>query len=150
MSTWKIAYVAFALFLTVPANSWAQTPSQAQALEQQGKLPEAEKAWRQITQANPQDAAAFASLGLVLSKQGKYEQAVPAYRNAIALNPKLPGIHLNWGLAQFKQDHFDAAVAALTAAMAAAPRNELSLPLLDLSCNVARQCAEPAYHAQSP
>jgi len=150
MSTWKLAYVAFALFLTVPANSWAQTPSQAQALEQQGKLPEAEKAWRQITVANPQDAAAFASLGLVLSKQGKYEQAVPAYRNAIALNPKLPGIHLNWGLAEFKQEHFEAAVAALTAALAADPQNVQVLTLLGLSCYGAKHFAEAAKYLELP
>ena len=150
MSTWKLAYVAFALFLTVPANTWAQTPSQAQALEQQGKLPEAEKAWRQTTQANPQDAAAFASLGLVLSKQGKYEQAVPAYRNAIALNPKLPGIHLNWGLAEFKQEHFEAAVAALTAALAADPQNVQVLTLLGLSCYGAKHFAEAAKYLELP
>ncbi len=135
---------------TVPANTWAQTPSQAQALEQQGKLPEAEKAWRQITQANPQDAAAFASLGLVLSKQGKYEQAVPAYRNAIALNPKLPGIHLNWGLAEFKQEHFEAAVAALTAALAADPQNVQVLTLLGLSCYGAKHFAEAAKYLELP
>jgi len=150
MSSWKLACVAFALFLTVPANTWAQTPSQAQALEQQGKLPEAEKAWRQITQANPQDAAAFASLGLVLSKQGKYEQAVPAYRNAIALNPKLPGIHLNWGLAEFKQEHFEAAVAALTAALAADPQNVQVLTLLGLSCYGAKHFAEAAKYLELP
>ena len=66
-----------------PANGQAPSPAQAQALEQQGNLAEAEQAWRKITEANPKDAAAFASLGLVLSRQGKYEQAVPAYKRIL-------------------------------------------------------------------
>src|SRR5712672_3877063 len=107
MNLRKLARVSLMFFFSTagPANGQAPSPGQAQALEQQGNLADAEQAWRKITEANPKAAAAFASLGLVLSKQGKYEQAVPAYRNAIALNPKLPGIHLNWGLAEFKQEH---------------------------------------------
>jgi tetratricopeptide (TPR) repeat protein len=150
MSSWKLACVAFALFSTVPVSARAQTPSEAQALEQQGKLPEAEKSWRQITQANPQDAAAFASLGLVLSKQGKYQQAVSAYRKAMALNPKLPGIQLNWGLAEFKQEHFEAAVAPLSAALAADPQNVQLLTLLGLSCYGAKRFAEAAKYLELP
>jgi tetratricopeptide (TPR) repeat protein len=76
---WKLSCIVF-LFSADLANAQTSTPSEAQALEQQGKLSEAEKAWRQVTQANPQDTAAFASLGLVLSRQEKYEQAVPAYK----------------------------------------------------------------------
>ena len=150
MSTWKLACIAFALFSAVPANAQAQTPSQAQAQEQQGNLPEAEQAWRQVTQANPQDAAAFASLGLVLSRQGKYEQAVPAYRKAMALNPKLPGIQLNWGLAEFKQEHFEAAIAPLSVALAADPQSVQVLTLLGLSCYGAKRFAEAAKYLELP
>src|SRR5438034_4622923 len=123
MKMWKLGCVTFVLFSGPLANAQTATPTQALALEQQGKLAEAEKSWRQITQADPRDAAAFASLGLVLSKQGKYGQAVQAYRRAIALNPKLPGVDLNWGLAEFKQSHFDAAVAPLSAALADDSKN---------------------------
>src|SRR5690349_8116573 len=122
------------LFPTHFIDAQSPTPSQAQALEQQGKLADAEQAWRQIAQSNPQDAAAFASLGLVLSKRGKYAEAVPAYRKALALNPRLPGIHLNWGLAEFKQQHFEAALAPLRAALSADPENLQVLTLLGISC----------------
>src|SRR6266481_857265 len=74
MKMWKLGCIAVALFSGLLANAQIPTPDQAVALEQQGKLAEAEKNWRQITQADPRDAAAFASLGLVLSKQGKYGQ----------------------------------------------------------------------------
>jgi tetratricopeptide (TPR) repeat protein len=150
MTTWNLGCLAFVLFSTVLATAQTPTPSEAQALEQQGKLAEAEQSWRQITLANPQDAAAFASLGLVLSKQGKYEQAVPAYRKALALNPKLPGIQLNWGLAEFKQEHFEAAIAPLGATLAADPQNLQVLTLLGLSCYGAKRFAEAAKYLELP
>src|SRR5690348_1765150 len=82
-----------------------QTPSEAIDLEQQGKLAEAIEAWRGVTRKNPTDAAAYASLGVVLSKEQRYSEATQAYRKALSLNPKLP-IQLNLGLAEFKQGHF--------------------------------------------
>ena len=82
-----------AVLLLGAATLGAQTPSPADAvaLEQRGKLPEAEQAWRGIVQQNPRDAGAFASLGLVLSKQGNYAQAATAYREALALSPSFAG-----------------------------------------------------------
>src|SRR3989440_8125794 len=150
MKMWKLGCVAVVLFSGLLANAQTSTPAQALELEQQEKLAEAEKSWRQITQADPRDAAAFASLGLVLSKQGKYGQAVPAYRKAIALNPKLPGVHLNWGLAEFKQSHFDAAVAPLGAALAADPENQQARTLLGLSCYGAKRFEDVAKYLELP
>ena len=66
---------------------------------------------------NPQDAGAFASLGVVLARQTQYKEAAAAYRRAIALNPRLPGIQLNLGLAEYKQGHFQAAIPPLRAAL---------------------------------
>src|SRR5271156_5382326 len=74
------------------ANAQSATPEEAQALESQGKLPEAAEAWRTITQQHPDDAGAFASLGVVLSRLKKYPEAASAYREAIKLDPKLPGV----------------------------------------------------------
>ena len=64
-------------------------------------MPEAAKAWRAVTARSPNDAAAFASLGVVLSKQQKYAEAASAYRRALTLDPKLPGVALNLGLVVF-------------------------------------------------
>ena len=92
--------------VVVVLASWAAsqnyTAADAQAFEQQGKFAEAARAWESVTQQNPRDARAFASLGVVLSKQQNYAEAASAYRKALALNPKLPGISLNLGLAEFK------------------------------------------------
>ena len=70
------------------------------------KIARSRPAWKAVTEHNPADAAAFASLGVVLSRQQKYSEAASAYRKALALNPKLPGVELNLGLAEFKQGHF--------------------------------------------
>jgi tetratricopeptide (TPR) repeat protein len=133
------------LLLLSAASVTAQTPTPSDSpSEEQQKLAQAERNWRQVTQANPRDAAAFASLGLVLSKQGKYNQAIPAYKKAIALDPKLPGVQLNWGLAEFKEAHFEAAIVPLSAALETDPQNLQARTLLGLSYYGAKRFAEAA------
>ena len=124
------------------ANAQSPKPADAIALEQQGRLAEAEKAWTQIVQQSPRDAAALASLGVVLSKQEKYAQAATAYRKALALNPKLPGIRLNLGLAEFKQGHFQTAIPPLNSVLAADASNMQARTLLGLSYYGAKQYAK--------
>src|SRR5256884_1770648 len=88
MTKWRRFLLAIALLLPTSATAQKPSPSDALALEQQGKLEEAAGAWRSVTQRNPKDAAAFGSLGVVLSKQQKYQEAASAYKKALALNPK--------------------------------------------------------------
>jgi tetratricopeptide (TPR) repeat protein len=115
--------------------SFAQStsPARAQGLEQQGKLPEAEQAWRAVVKQNPRNAGALASLALVLSKEEKYQQAASAYRKALSLDPKLPGVELNLGLAEFKQGHFESAIAPLQAALKSDPSSAQARTLLGIS-----------------
>ena len=115
------------------AHTKSLSPADATALEKQGKLDEAAQAWLAITQRNANDAAAFASLGVVLSREQKYREAAAAYRNALALNPKLPGIRLNLGLAEFTEGHFEAAIPPLQAALAPPRHNMQATTLLGLS-----------------
>src|SRR6516225_8448246 len=86
---WSRPLLLAVVALLVPAGVEGQSasPSEAMALEQQGKLAEAAEVWIAVTEHTPNDAAAFASLGVVLSKQQKYSEAAAAYRKAIALNP---------------------------------------------------------------
>ena len=124
------------------ATAQAPGPADAVALEQQGKLPEAAQAWRVVVRRNPHDAAAFASLGLVLSREEKFEEAVSAYHKAIALNPELPGVQLNLGLAEFKQGRFGDAIAPLRAALVADPGSRQAQTLLGLSYYGAKRFEE--------
>jgi tetratricopeptide (TPR) repeat protein len=116
-----------------PVAAQTQTPQDAITLEHQGKLDDAAHAWEAITRRNPHDAAAFASLGVVLSKQQKYAEAATAYKKALVLNPHLPGIPLNLGLAEFKQGHFSAAIVPFKTALAASPSSTQARVLLSFS-----------------
>src|SRR5690348_17447729 len=102
----SIAAVAVLLAWVVVTPAQAQsTAAHAEELMQQGRLPEAEQAWKAVIAAHPGDAGAIASLGLVYSHEAKYPEAAAAYRRALKLNPSLAGIQLNLGLAAFKQGH---------------------------------------------
>src|SRR6266536_2392390 len=114
-------FAILSLLIRSFADAQTHTPEEALALEQQGRTQEAATAWRAVTQANPHDAGAFASLGLDLAKLEKYAEAVHAYRSALALDPKLPGIRLNLGLAEFKQGNFRAAIAPFESVLASEP-----------------------------
>jgi tetratricopeptide (TPR) repeat protein len=84
----------------------ATTPDQQRqttiSLEQQGKNPEAEDAWRLYLKAHPSNPEPYAHLGLLEAHQEHYKEAVPLYRKALALNPAFPSLRLNLGLALFK------------------------------------------------
>ena len=132
-----------AICLLVPAATLGQTTADnAQALEQQGRLDEAVAAWRAITKDNPNDAGAYASLGVVLARQQKYPEAVAAYQRALSLDPKLPNIQLNLGLAEFKQGNFQAAIAPFQAAAEGDPQSLQARMLLGLSYYGARKFVE--------
>src|SRR5437763_2911631 len=124
--------IAGSLLASVLAFAQAPTPSDALTLQQQGNWRAAAQAWKSITERNPQDAAAFASLGVAFSNEQNYSDASAAYRTALKLNPKLPGIVLNLGLAEFKQGHFSAAAIALKSSIAADPSNLQARTLLGM------------------
>jgi len=107
---------AVACLLLSAALGRAQTSADALALEQQQKWAEAAQAWKSVAAHNPNDAAAFANMGLDLARQQKYAAASAAYRQALKLNPKIPGLQLNLGLAEFKQGKFTSAITPFRAA----------------------------------
>lgn len=74
----------------------------AYALEQQGKYPESEAAWRAVLKLHPGDSEAYAHMGLLEARQEHFKESVLFYRKALAQNPEMPGLRLNLGLALFK------------------------------------------------
>lgn len=139
---------ALALFilLSLTASAQRNSPSNAIALEHEGKLAEAADSWRAFLRQHSNDAAAYASLGVVLSKQQKYTKAVEAYRKALQLNPKLSGIQLNLGLAEFKEGNFHAAIGPLNAVLAKDASNMQARTLLGMSYYGDKQFANAAKH----
>src|SRR5580692_10230475 len=117
----SFAFALIGLLAALPCVTHAQTSEQALGFERDGNFGEAAEVWRAITQRNPQDAGAFAHLGLALAKVQNYEEAESSYRKALVLNPRLPGVELDLGLAEFKQNNFRASAPDFKAALAADP-----------------------------
>ena len=91
------------------------------ALEQQGKVSEAEAAWRSILKVHPGDGEAYAHLGLLEARQEHYKDAVPLYRKALAIHPDMPGLRLNLGLALFKAGELREAITIFLPLLKSAP-----------------------------
>lgn len=107
----SLALISILLATTAPAQKAGNqnagreaAPSRdaALSLEQQGKLAEAETAWKAMLKAQPGNGEACAHLGLIASRQERYKDAAAYYQKALVLNPKIPGLRLNLGLAFFK------------------------------------------------
>lgn len=140
------AILALSILLSITSSAQMNTPAEAIALEQQGKLEESAKTWRAYLREHPRDAEAYASLGIVASKQQKYVEAAASYRKALQLKPNLPGIRLNLGLAEFKQGHFRAAIVPLSAVVATDGKDMQARTLLGLSYYGDKQFAKAAQH----
>ncbi|MGA8043945.1 MAG: tetratricopeptide repeat protein [Terracidiphilus sp.] len=114
-ATWGLAIAIWgAGCLAQSALPAGNEREQAYALEQQGKLPEAEAMWRAALKTYPNDAEAYAHLGFLEARQERYQEAILHYRKALALNPSMPGLRLNLGLSLFKSGDLKEAVATFT------------------------------------
>jgi tetratricopeptide (TPR) repeat protein len=82
----------------------------ALALEQQGKFSDAEAAWKSILARRPNDAEAYAHLGLLEARQEHYKEAIPYYRKALAITPNMPNLELDLGLSLFKSGDLRGAI----------------------------------------
>ena len=83
------------------------------SLEQQGKVAEAEAAWRALSTAHPSNPEPFAQLGVLEARQEHYSEAIAFYRKAMALNPAMPRLRYNPGLAYFKAGEYKNAILQL-------------------------------------
>jgi tetratricopeptide (TPR) repeat protein len=72
----------------------------------QGRLDEAESAFRGVLAANPEVAGAYANLGVVYMRRKQWDKALEALRHAERLLPRVAGIRLNIGLAYYRQNEF--------------------------------------------
>ena len=94
---------------------------QALALHQQGRLGEAEGAYRQIIALDPNHADAIHLLGVIAFQTGHPHDAVKIIRDAIALNPRNAAAFSNLGLALERVDRCEEAVACYDRALAISP-----------------------------
>jgi tetratricopeptide (TPR) repeat protein len=93
----------------------------ALALQQEGKNPEAEKAWRAYLKLHPSDPEPYAQIAVLEARQEHYAEAVPLYRKALGINPNVPGLRLNLGLALFKSGNMKDALPEFEKCLKSAP-----------------------------
>jgi tetratricopeptide (TPR) repeat protein len=112
----RIAQSGIALLLAAAQGAcFAQLAAQvarqnAITLEQQGKLPEAEAAWRDILRDHPSNPEPYAQLGLLEARQEHYKQAIALYQKALQLNSSVTTVRRDLGLAYFKSGDLKGAI----------------------------------------
>jgi predicted O-linked N-acetylglucosamine transferase (SPINDLY family) len=97
--------------------------TQAVACHQAGQLPQAEQIYRQILQADPQNADAWHLLGVIAAQLDNHEVAIEHIRRAIELNPRATVFHANLGAAYQKLKRIDEAVNSYRRALELNPTN---------------------------
>ncbi|XP_076445785.1 protein O-mannosyl-transferase TMTC2-like [Babylonia areolata] len=78
-----------------PAKAWGNL---ANVLNNEGRVGEAEEAYRNALKYRGNMADVHYNLGILLQNQGRTEEAVESYKRAIGFRPKLTVAHLNLGI----------------------------------------------------
>ena len=83
------------------------------ALQERGKLDEAETSYRKTIAFKPDKFAnAYDQLGVILQKKGEFEEAEACYKKCMSLEPNKISKTLSKGSIFFKQGHFEQALIA--------------------------------------
>ncbi|HTB98883.1 MAG TPA: tetratricopeptide repeat protein [Terracidiphilus sp.] len=106
------------------ATAQADPGAQAFALEQQGRIVEAESAWEALARQHPRSPDPLAHLGLLEARQEHYAKAIDYYKRAMVLNPAMPGLRLNLGLAYFKSGDYQQTIPTLAPLLKAQPDDQ--------------------------
>ncbi|HEY1922863.1 MAG TPA: tetratricopeptide repeat protein [Tepidisphaeraceae bacterium] len=88
---------------------------------QAGRLPEAERLYRQILAEDPGHMDAMHLLGVIAFQAGQYDAAVDLIGKVVALDPEYAEAHYNFGNALTGKGRFDDAIAAYRRAIALQP-----------------------------
>ncbi|MCA9194741.1 MAG: tetratricopeptide repeat protein [Planctomycetales bacterium] len=99
-----------------------QAVSKALAIHQSGDLENAENAYREILQKDPQNANATQLLGALLIQLGRVDEAVPLLEKAIEICPHAAAYHVNLGTAYSRQKRFEEAIACYRRSLAIDPK----------------------------
>ncbi len=92
-----------------------------EALEEHGRLAEAERCYRQSLQTVPDSAVLHTHLGILLSREGKDEAAEPELERACRLAPRSASAHTFWGHVLFRLGKLEEAVKRYDEAVGLAP-----------------------------
>ncbi|PYV32169.1 MAG: hypothetical protein DMG22_14295 [Acidobacteria bacterium] len=82
-------------------------------LMKEGKLDEAERAFRRALEINPSFADAYNNLGYLLERQGKPAEAIAEYKKAVEHKPSFRQAHFNLGRVLISQQQYEEGIQQL-------------------------------------
>ena len=97
-----------------------------------GRVADAEQAFREAVKLAPTMPEAHLDLGLALGREGKGEEAIASVKHALELDPKLPSAHMFLGVFLYQANRRDEAVDALHGELALDPKNVEALTWLGI------------------
>jgi len=123
----------------MPAIPIEQAFQVAAALQQAGRLAEAETTFRQILAADSRSLRAWVALGSTLSAMHRWPEAIAVLEQALTLDSRRPEIHFNLGNNHAKSGHWEPAVASFRKALALRPNcaqtcTNLAAVLMEQEC----------------
>jgi tetratricopeptide (TPR) repeat protein len=92
-------------------------------LENQNKLPEAQRKYEDALKASPNDLTALVSLARLHDRQGNAREAVALYQQAIKAHPRTALVHNDLGLCYARQQQWQRATECLNSAISLQPAN---------------------------
>ena len=128
-----VVFTVLGLFPAIgPAmqQSIEQLAVRAEQLENDGKLEDAESAYREILKIDPRSIAALNRLGAIEVRRGQFSAGIRYYKRALELNPSEFATNLNLGIAFIKKQDYASAVPPLERAAQAAPESFQARELL--------------------
>jgi len=106
-----------------PQQSIEDLAGRAEQFEREGKLDDAESAYREILKIDPQSVAALNRLGAIEVQRGRFSDGIRFYRRALEISPSEFVTNLNLGIAYIKKQDFGSAVGPLERAARSAPES---------------------------
>lgn len=112
-----------AMALQIPRQSIEHLAARAEQLENDGKLEDAESAYREILKIDPRSIAALNRLGAIAVRRGQFTAGIRYYKQALVLSPSEFATNLNLGIAFIKRQDYASAVPPLEQAARVAPES---------------------------
>jgi superkiller protein 3 len=104
--------------------------NQALQATRQGKLPQAEKLYRQMLELDPKAGVGWINLAMVLGRQRRFDDAIATAQKAIRLMPKEAGFVAQLASLEWGANRLDEAISTAKSALALAPKNTDALRTL--------------------
>ena len=126
------ALVLSVLTLALLKGDARQAFERGQQSLDRGDLTEAEKAFREVLEAEPNNVGAHGNLAVVHMRRREWKAALGELQTAERLAPKMPGIRLNIGLVHYKEADYPGAISPFESVVRDQPESTQARYLLGL------------------